>query len=317
MIQEIQNRQEQIVKRQAGGGDGGGNVTVEQLAQFHQERGDTQLEAGNLRAALDRYQQALEYSPDNSDLQNAVSDLEARIQQREQQRRFRQNFNEGQEALRAGNYEEAQAAFEEAQQIYPNNQRLQQAIAEADSLQQAERQQTKLYERYRAQGDSLYDAGKMKEAIATYKKALEIRSDDDYVQSRIEDANQELEEMQLARQEMQEQEEKRKKLVDEDGVYKQVDQQPRVKGGFSELAQEATYPPSAQEEGVEGRVFVEAVVNADGTVRSAEIVEGRGLTEALNEEALRVVEEAEFVPAKYNGESVPARRVVFIQFQIQ
>jgi TonB family protein len=62
-------------------------------------------------------------------------------------------------------------------------------------------------------------------------------------------------------------------------------------------------------------VYVQAVVNPDGTVRNATIV--RGLGEELDQEALEVVKGAEFIPGKYNGEPVPARKTVWIQFQLQ
>lgn len=313
-IDQIQSRQEEIAKRQAGGGDDG-SVSIDQLAEFFRDRGDSQLEAGNLRAALDKYQQALEYSPDNQELQNAISDLREQIEDQERQQQFQQYYNEGQEQLRAGNYQEATAAFQKAEEIYPNNSNLQDVLAEADSLQQVHERQTQQYEQYRAQGDSLFDAGEFKGAISSYKQALEIRPDDDYVTTRIEEANREMEEMRLAQQEMEKQKKKEQELVDEDGVYKQVDQQPQVKGGLATLTREATYPTEARQEGLQGRVYVQATVNPDGSVREAEIV--RGLGEALDEEALRVVENAEFVPGEYNGKPVPARKTVWIQFQIE
>ncbi len=314
-ISAIEARQKTIAKRQAGGGGDGGNVSIQQLAEFFQNKGDRQLEQGNLRAALEQYQQALEYDSGNSQLKQAVSDLQQQIEEQERQQRFQQFFNEGQQHLRAQEYSEAKSDFQKAAEVNPDGPQVEEALAEADSLMQVKQQQTAQYETYRAQGDSLYDAGSFQEAIASYKKALEIRNDDDYVKGRIEQANRELEEMRLAQQEMQEQEKKRKEIIDEDGVYKRVDQEPQVKGGLASLTQEASYPQEARDQGLEGRVYVQAVVNPDGTVRSAKIV--RGLGEALDNEALEVVRDAEFTPGKYNGEAVPARKTVWIQFQLQ
>ncbi|PQJ36184.1 hypothetical protein BSZ35_17670 [Salinibacter sp. 10B] len=314
-ISAIQSRQETIAKRQAGGGEGGGNVSINQLAEFFRKRGDRQLQAGNLRAALDKYEQALEYKPNDAQLKKAITDLEQQLQQQQQQQRFQQLFNEGQEHIRAQEYTEAKSAFQKAAEVKPDDPRLQDAMAEADSLMKVKQQRTSQYEQYRAKGDSLYDTGAFKEAIATYKKALEIRSDDDYVQSRIEQANRELEEMRLAQQEMQEQEEKRKEIIDENGVYKVVDQEPKVKGGLASLTQEASYPQQARERGLEGRVYIQAIVNPDGSVRNAKVI--RGLGDALDNEALEVVRDAEFTPGMYDGEAVPARKTVWIQFRIQ
>jgi TonB family protein len=311
-IQSVQQRQKQIAKRQAGGG---GSLSVSQLADFFREQGDRQLEAGNLQAALDKYRQAAEYRPDNQELQKAIADLEEQVQEQERQRAFQARYNEGQEHLRAGEYPEAKADFRRAAEIFPDNPDLRSALEETNALLEKEQKRTRQYERYRARGDSLFDAGNFEAAVASYERALEIRSDDEYVQRRIEEANRELEEMRLAQEEMEEQRRKRQEQVGEDGVYKSVDQPPRVQGGLASLTEEASYPPEAQERGLEGRVYVEAVVNPDGSVREAKVL--RGLGEALDQEALRVVKNATFAPGTYDGEPVPARKTVWIQFQLQ
>ena len=314
-IDQIEARQEEIAKRQAGAGSGeSGSVSLDQLAQFFRKQGDRQLQAGNLRAALDKYQQAKEYKPDDQTLTRAISDLRQQIQERDRRQSFQQQYNRGQELLREGQYKAAKSAFQEATSIM-DDPRAQEAYAEADSLLQARQQKTKKYERYRTQGDSLYEASAFEEAITAYEQALQIRPDDDYVKNRIEQANRELEQMQLAQQEMQEQEEKRKEIIDDQGIYTVVDKEPSVEGGLASLTKEARYPDAARRQGVEGRVYIKAVVNKDGTVRDAKVI--RGLGAGADKEALRVVKNAKFIPARYNGEAVPARKTVWIQFQLQ
>jgi TonB family protein len=314
-IEAVQQRQEQIAKRQAGGEGESGSLDVDQLAEFFRDQGDRQLEAGNLQAALDKYRQAAEYSPDNQELQTAIADLEGQIREQEQRSAFQARYNEGQEHLRAGEYEAARADFQRAAEIYPQNPDLLEALEETNALLKKRRRRTEQYEQYRARGDSLFDAGDFEAAVASYKNALEIRSDDEYVQRRIAEADRELEELRLAQEEMEEQQKRQEKLVGEDGVYKSVDQPPKVEGGLASLTQDATYPTEAREQGLEGRVYVEAVVNPDGSVREAKVL--RGLGEALDQEALRVVKNATFTPGTYNGEPVRARKTVWIQFQLQ
>ncbi len=313
-IDRVESRQEEIAKRQAGGGEGeSGSVSLNQLAQFFREQGDRQLKAGNLQAALDKYRQAKEYKPDDETLDQAISDLEQQIEKQKRERRFQEKYNEGQQLLRDGNYQGAKAAFQKATNII-DEPRARQALAQADSLIQVRKRKTAKYERFRTQGDSLYEASSFEEAIAVYKKALQIRPDDEYVKNRIEQANRELEQLKLAQQEMQQQEEKEKEIIDEDGVYTVVDQEPKVKGGLASLTKEASYPGEARRQGVEGRVYVKATVNADGTVREAEVI--RGLGAGADKEALSVVRDATFVPGKYNGKAVPARKTVWIQFKL-
>lgn len=313
MIDRVQKQQEAIAKEQAGGG-GDEGVNLDQIANFFRKQGDRQLQAGNLQAALNKYQQALEYKPDNQELQSAVEDLRAQIEQRQQEEQFQEYYNRGQQLIRENKYQAAQAAFDRAAQIQPNDAQLEQAIARTDSLLRVQRQQRQRYERYRARGDSAYDAESFEEAITAYKQALDVRPEDQYVLERIEAAQRELKQMKLAQQELEEQEKRREEIVDDQGVYTTVDQQPKVRGGLSALTERAEYPEEARDGGVEGRVYVQAVVNADGTVRSAEVV--RGLGAGCDEEALEVVRQAEFVPAKYNGEAVTARTTVFIQFEL-
>lgn len=316
-IDVIESRQEEIAKRQAGGGEDeeeSGSVSLDQLAQFFRDQGDRQLNAGNLQAALDKYQQAREYAPDDQELKQTVVTLQNRIEEQQSQQKFQRNYNEGRQLLRAGKFQAAKAAFQKAEEVYPDNPDLRDALTEVNRLLKEKKVKTKKYERFRKEGDALFDEGSFREAIAVYEKALQIRSDDEYVKDRIEQANRELEQMRLAQQEMEEQEERREEIVDEQGVYTVVDKEPEVKGGLGSLTREANYPDKAQRDNVEGRVYVKAIVNKDGTVRKAEVLRGPGA--GTHEEARRVVEDAEFTPATYNGEPVPARKTVWIQFRL-
>jgi TonB family protein len=320
-ISSIQDRQEQIARRQAqeaaqasGQQQASDNVSIDQLAEFFRKRGDRQLRAGNLQAAIDKYNQALEYRPDDTALKSKVADLEERLEEQQGRQEFREHYNEGRRLLRADKLQQAKEAFERAEEVMPDEPRLQDAMQMTEKLIKQEKARTGKYEQYRATGDSLFKAGAYEQAIQTYRNALKIRQDDDYVKRRIEEANRELEQIQLAKQEMKEQEEKRKEVV-EKGVYKQVDQAPKPEGGMRSLTRDARYPQEAQEQGLSGRVYVQAVVNADGSVRSAKVIRGQG--NVLDDEALRVVENAEFVPGKYNGKAVPAQTTVWIQFRMQ
>jgi TonB family protein len=321
-ISAIQDRQEEIAKEQArkvaeaqgGSQQASENVTISQLAEFFRKRGDRQLEAGNLQAAIDKYRQALEYRPDDQGLKAKVAELQDRLKEKKGREKFTENYNEGRRLLRAGKFEQAQEAFEKAEQVMPNEPRLQQAMEMTEKMIKQEKQKTRRYERYRATGDSLFKAGAYDQAISNYRNALNIRPDDDYIKGRIEQANREIEQLQLAKQEMQKQKEKESEIVNETGVYERVDQKPKVKGGLASLTRKAEYPERARESGEQGRIYVQAIVNADGSVRDATVV--RGLSETLNNEALRVVKDAEFIPGKYNGKAVPARKTVWIQFQL-
>ena len=316
-ITSIQERQEQIARKQAqkvaeaqsqGQQQQSENVSINQLAEFFKERGDRQLQAGNLQAAIDKYKQALEYRPDDGQLKSKVAELQSRLKEKQGRQKFQENYNEGRRLLRAGKFEEAQKAFQKAKQVMPNEPRLQQAMEMTEKMIQQEKQRTQKYERYRATGDSLFKAGAYEQAISNFRQALKIRENDNYIKKRIEEANREIEQLQLAKKQMKKQ--GGKQVVDNSGVYERVDQKPKVKGGMATLTRNAKYPEDA---GQTGRVYVQAVVEADGSVRGAKVV--RGLEPALNQEALRVVKNAEFTTGMYDGKAVPARKTVWVQFR--
>lgn len=87
---------------------------------------------------------------------------------------------------------------------------------------------------------------------------------------------------------------------------------PHLIGGLSGLQQSIQYPKFAQERRIEGRVFVELVVDADGQPSRPRLA--YGIHKLLNEEALRVVRQTDWVPAKQDGEPVRMTVTVPVNF---
>jgi TonB family protein len=315
-INQVEKRQEQIARRrvsgaQGGSGNGDGGMNLDQIATFFKQQGDRQLEAGNLRSALQKYEQALEYRPNDDALQSTVTDLQNEIAAQEARRAARRSLERGRELLAEEDYAAAKSAFEEAADARPNSAAVQQALARADSLQQRQQRRQEQYKLYRSQGDDAFQQENFQAAVTAYKRALEYKPDDSYAQGQLEKARENLEEIQLARSK---QEAEERQVKGPDGIYKVVDESPQVRGGLAALHDEVDYPAQAEDQGVEGRVYIGVVVNADGSVRSAEV--SRGIGAGCDEEALEVVRNAEFIPATYEGETVPARTTVFIQFNL-
>ena len=100
-----------------------------------------------------------------------------------------------------------------------------------------------------------------------------------------------------------------------DDVYVIVEDMPELVGGMAAIQGKVTYPESAVEEGVEGRVFVQFVVNEDGT--TGNVVVQKGIGAGLDEEAVRVVSEAKFTPGMQDGEAVKVRMVIPITFKLK
>lgn len=102
-------------------------------------------------------------------------------------------------------------------------------------------------------------------------------------------------------------------------VFTIVEESAEPKGGMEEfyrhLATVITYPTEARQKGIEGRVFVEFIVNTNGSISDVVVIKGIG--SGCDEEAARVVALANpWNPGKQKGQVVRQRMVVPIIFQL-
>ena len=86
-----------------------------------------------------------------------------------------------------------------------------------------------------------------------------------------------------------------------------VEQMPAFPGGekalFMYLAENIKYPTLARENGIDGRVYLQFVVEKDGRVSGVKVA--RSVNSLLDEEAVRVVREMpKWLPGKQNGNAV-------------
>lgn len=107
-------------------------------------------------------------------------------------------------------------------------------------------------------------------------------------------------------------------------VYNSAEVMPVFRGSQDELEQyiqdNINYPTAAQADQVEGTVFVEFVVGADGKVRDAEVVEATSdsVKQNFSEEALRVVSNMPtWAAGTHGGKPVDVRVSLPITFQLE
>jgi protein TonB len=110
-------------------------------------------------------------------------------------------------------------------------------------------------------------------------------------------------------------------IVEEEAeeIFTVVENQPLPVGGYeafySYIYQEIKYPTFALRSNVEGRVFVQFVVEKDGTLTDFVIV--RGIGAGCDQEALRVLKGApNWQPGKQRGKPVRVRMILPITFKI-
>ncbi len=93
-----------------------------------------------------------------------------------------------------------------------------------------------------------------------------------------------------------------------------VEKMPELEGGLASLMSEIEYPEEARQKGIEGRVIVQFIVNEEGEVEDPTIV--RGIGGGADEEALRVVSEADFKPGMQRGQPVRVQYSLPIIFKL-
>lgn len=101
---------------------------------------------------------------------------------------------------------------------------------------------------------------------------------------------------------------------DEDEIFVVVEQQPDC-GGVEALQDEVSYPEFAKKAGIEGRVFVQFVVDENGNVTDPKVT--RGVHKLLNEEALRAVQSLQCQPGQQRGNSVKVQMSLPVTFRLQ
>lgn len=103
-------------------------------------------------------------------------------------------------------------------------------------------------------------------------------------------------------------------------AYDIVEVMPSFPGGQSALMQylasSIKYPVVAQENGVQGRVIINFVVDDDGSISHVKVA--KSVDPALDREAMRVVESMpKWIPGKQNGECVRVRYSVPVVFRLE
>ncbi len=102
---------------------------------------------------------------------------------------------------------------------------------------------------------------------------------------------------------------------EEPEIFLIVEQYPEMIGGITALYDEIKFPEIARKAGVEGRVFLQFVVDEQGNVQDAEIY--RGIGAGCDEEAIRAISEMKFTPGKQRGKAVKVRMSLPITFKLK
>ena len=108
---------------------------------------------------------------------------------------------------------------------------------------------------------------------------------------------------------------------EEEVVFVVVESMPEFPGGqqalFKYLSENVKYPVIAQENGIQGRVICQFVVNKDGSIVDVEVVRSGG-DPSLDKEAVRVIKSMpKWKPGKQRGKPVRVKYTVPVNFKLQ
>lgn len=101
----------------------------------------------------------------------------------------------------------------------------------------------------------------------------------------------------------------------EEDFFVAVENMPELKGGLAGLQSKIEYPEMARKAGIEGRVIVKFIVNKEGRAENPKVA--RGIGGGCDQEALRLIKQAEFEPGRQRGEKVRVQYSLPITFKLQ
>jgi len=102
-------------------------------------------------------------------------------------------------------------------------------------------------------------------------------------------------------------------------IFTIVEQNPTFKGGdisfIKYLHRNLIYPEKARRMGIEGRVFVQLIVEKDGSLSDFNIL--RGIGGDCNDEAIKVMQKSpNWIPGKQRGRPVRVQMIIPITFRL-
>ncbi len=108
--------------------------------------------------------------------------------------------------------------------------------------------------------------------------------------------------------------------VVEQEIFQIVEEMPEYPGGEKKLLEyvgkSVKYPQIARESGIQGRVFVNFVIEPDGSVSNVKVL--RGIGGGCDEEAMRVIKSmAKWKPGKQRGKPVRVSYTLPVNFKLQ
>lgn len=103
--------------------------------------------------------------------------------------------------------------------------------------------------------------------------------------------------------------------IDTTEVYTVVDEMPEIIGGLQAIYGRISYPRAAVRAGVEGRVFIQFVVDKEGNVQDPKVL--RDIGAGCGDAAIEAIKDVKFTPGRLNGEIVNVQYSMPVTFRLE
>ena len=103
-------------------------------------------------------------------------------------------------------------------------------------------------------------------------------------------------------------------VIDDEGIYLMCEKMPELIGGMDGLQKKIRYPLQAKTLGVQGVVYVQAIINEEGKVETQKLAKKLGA--GCDEEAMRVLKKSKFKPGYDKGKPVKVRFTIPVFFRL-
>jgi protein TonB len=101
----------------------------------------------------------------------------------------------------------------------------------------------------------------------------------------------------------------------EEDFFIAVEKMPELLNGMKDIQERINYPEMAKKANIQGRVYLQFIVNENGDVEDPVVL--RGIGGGCDEEAIRVLRETKFSPGMQRGRPVRVRYALPIIFMLR
>jgi protein TonB len=106
-----------------------------------------------------------------------------------------------------------------------------------------------------------------------------------------------------------------KKLYEGDEYLAFAEEMPQPVGGLPAIYKLIKYPQLAKDAGLQGKVYVLAYIDTDGSVEDVKVIKGIG--GGCDEATINAIKQCKFTPGKSKGQNVKVKMSLQIQFKLK